>query len=59
MARNAGITRRIARHVICPPCHLPIEGTVYPELAVVPPGYKCVVSGEKKGATIILLCNEC
>ena len=43
----------------CAPCHLPIEGIVYPELVVVPPGYKCKVCGEKKGATTMLLCDEC
>ena len=41
------------------PCHLPIEGTVYLELAVVPPGYKCVVCGEKEGAATMLLYDEC
>ena len=43
----------------CAPCHLLIKGTVYPKLVVVPPGYKCVVSGEKKDPTTILLCDEC
>jgi len=32
----------------CAPCHLPIEGTVHPELAVVPDGLPCFVCGEKK-----------
>ena len=32
----------------CAPCHLPIEGIISPELAVVPTDYKCVVCGEKK-----------
>ena len=43
----------------CAPCHLSIKGTVYLELAVVPPGYKCVVCGEKKGVATMLLCDEC
>ena len=32
----------------CAPCHLPIEGTVHPELAVVPEGIPCFVCEEKK-----------
>jgi hypothetical protein len=32
----------------CVPCHLPIEGIVYPQLALVPEGLPCFVSGEKK-----------
>ena len=43
----------------CTPCHLPIEGTICPELAVVPAGYRCVVCGEKKGTATILLCDQC
>ena len=42
----------------CAPCHLPIEGTICPELAVVPAGYRCVVCGEKKGAAT-MLCDQC
>ena len=42
----------------CAPCHLPIEGTILPELVVVPAGYKSVVCGEKKGATTMLLYNQ-
>ena len=33
---------------ICAPCHLPIEDTVHPKLAVVPEGHPCFVCGEKK-----------
>ena len=43
----------------CAPCHLPIEGTICPKLAVVPTGYRCVVCGEKKGAATMLLCDQC
>jgi hypothetical protein len=43
----------------CAPCHLPIEGTVYPELAMVPTEYKCFVCGESKGAATMLLCDLC
>ena len=43
----------------CAPCHLPIEGTICPELAVVPAGYRYVVCGEKKGAATMLLCDQC
>jgi hypothetical protein len=32
----------------CAPCHLPIEGTVQLELAVVLEGLSCFVCGEKK-----------
>jgi hypothetical protein len=32
----------------CAPCHLPIEGTVHPELAVVPEGLSYLMCGEKK-----------
>ena len=40
----------------CAPCHLSIEGTVHPELAVVLEGLPCFVCGEKKGAATMLLC---
>ena len=43
----------------CAPCHLPIEGTVHPEMAVVPPGYRCFVCGESKGVATVLLCDQC
>ena len=43
----------------CAPCHLPIKDIIYPELAVVPAGYRCVVRGEKKGAATMLLCDQC
>ena len=43
----------------CVPCHLPIDGSVHPELAVVPQGLPCYVCGEKKGAATMLLCNHC
>ena len=43
----------------CAPCPLPIEGTIYPELAVVPANYRCVVCGEKKGVATMLLCDQC
>lgn len=43
----------------CAPCHLPIDGSVHPELAVVPDGLPCFVCGEKKGAATMLLCDQC
>ena len=43
----------------CAPCHLPIEGTIQPELAIVPPGHKCFACGEKTGAATMLLCDRC
>jgi hypothetical protein len=43
----------------CVLCHLPIEGAIYLELAVVPPGYRCFVCGKNKGATTMLLCDLC
>ena len=33
------------------PCYLPIEGTIHPELAVMPEGHPCVVFGDKKMST--------
>ena len=39
------------------PCHLPIEGTVHPELAVVLECLACFVCREKKGAATMLLCD--
>jgi hypothetical protein len=41
----------------CAPCHLPIEGTIYPELAMVPLGYRYVVCRESKGAATMFLCD--
>ena len=38
---------------------VPNKGTICPELAVVPTGYRCVVCGEKKGAATMLLCDQC
>ena len=35
----------------CAPYHLPIDGSVHPELAIVPDGLPCFVCSEKKGAT--------
>ena len=35
----------------CAPCHLPIEGIISPELAVVPAGYKYVVCGGEEGCS--------
>jgi hypothetical protein len=32
----------------CAPCHLPIDGSVHPEFAVVPQDLPCYVCGEKK-----------
>ena len=43
----------------CASCHLPIEGTIYPELAVMPEGLSCFVWGEKKIMAIMLLYNQC
>jgi hypothetical protein len=40
------------------PCHLPIEGTIYLELSMVPIGYKYTICGERKGASI-MLCDLC
>lgn len=33
----------------CAPCHLPIEATICPELAIVPLGFRCFECREKKG----------
>ena len=41
----------------CAQCHLSIEGTVHPELAVVPEGLPCFVFGEKEVATMIFVIN--
>ena len=38
--------------------HLPIEGTVHPELAVVPKGLPCFMSREKKGTDTMFLCDQ-
>ena len=43
----------------CASCHLPIEGTLDPEWAVVLEGPPCFISGEKKGAATMLLCDMC
>jgi hypothetical protein len=43
----------------CAPCHLSIEATIYLKLVVVPPRYRCCVSGESKGATTMLLRDLC
>ena len=43
----------------CAPCHLPIDGSIHPELAIVPEGLPCFVCGEKKGAATMLLCDHC
>ena len=43
----------------CAPCHLPIDGSVHPELAVVPEGLPCFACREKKGAASMLLCDHC
>ena len=43
----------------CVPCHSSIEGTVYPELAIVPVGLPCFVCGEKKKTATMLLCDQC
>jgi hypothetical protein len=43
----------------CAPCHLPIYGSVHPELAVVPQGLPYYVCGKKKGAATMLLCDHC
>lgn len=42
----------------CALCHLSIDGSVHPELAVMPDGLPCFVCGEKKGATTMLLCDH-
>ena len=41
------------------PCHLPIEGTIHFELAVVLEGFLCFVCEKKKGTATMLLCNQC
>ena len=43
----------------CIRCHLPIEDTVYYELAVLPKGLPCFVCREKKEEATILLCDRC
>ena len=43
----------------CALYHLPIDGSVHPELAIVPDGFPCFICGEKKGAATILLCDQC
>ena len=43
----------------CAPCHLPIDGTVHPELTVMPEGLPCFVCGEKKWAATMLLYDQC
>ena len=43
----------------CTPCRIAIEGTVYPELAVVPEGLPCFVFGKKKRTAIMFLCDQC
>ena len=43
----------------CAPYHLPIEGTVYPELAIVPESLPCFVCGKKKIAATMILCDQC
>ena len=40
-------------------CHLPIEGTVHPEPAVVLKDLPCFVCREKKWAAMMLLCDKC
>ena len=41
------------------PCHLPINDSVHLEVAVVPQGLPYFVSGKKKGAATMLLCDHC
>jgi len=43
----------------CVPCYLPIEGSVHPELAILPIGLSCYICNKKKKAAIILLCDQC
>ena len=43
----------------CGPCHLSIEGTVHPELAIVPEDLPCLVYGKKKKPATMLLCDQC
>ena len=43
----------------CVPCHLSIEGTVHPKLVVVLEDLPCLVYGEKKRTTTMLLCDQC
>ena len=40
-------------------CHLPINGSINPELAIVRDGFRCFICGEKKGAATMLLCDQC
>ena len=41
----------------CALCYLPIDGSVHPELAIVPDCFHCFMCGEKNGAVTILLCD--
>ena len=43
----------------CIPCHLPIEGTSFSDLAVVLEGFPCFVCGKKKIAATMLVCDQC
>lgn len=43
----------------CITCHLPIEGTVYLELAVVPPGHPCFICGINKSVATMLQSYKC
>ena len=43
----------------CGPCHLPIEGTIHLELAVVPEDLPYFVYGKKKRSATMFLCDQC
>jgi len=43
----------------CAPYHLLVEDFAHSKLAVVLVGLSCYVCGEKKGATTMLLCDQC
>ena len=43
----------------CAPCHLPIERSIHPKMAVGSRGFGCFVCGETKDATTMLSCDQC
>jgi hypothetical protein len=44
----------------CAPCHLPnVHGIVYPSLAMIQVGLKCMLCGSKGGTTRMLVCDRC
>ena len=44
----------------CTPCHLPnIDGTMDPNLSVIPASLKCMLCGRAQGGATMILCNVC